>query len=134
MNPILYSAILLSEIINIDYYRTFSPSAFHVAPISTSQMQQGTLPKVVLKLGPYGSLPRGGGSGNVCTERYLSGREARSPVAEKSPSLCFACLVGVAELQRGVGNVFFPFFKIHFNPSHSWKNHNPSSSLQVLQF
>ena len=71
------------------------------------------------EVGPRHCLPRGG-------NHLLR-------IAEESSFLhCFACLVGMGELE----NVFFSFFlkTILFNLSHSWKNHNPPSSLPGLQF
>ena len=81
-------------------------------------------PRVALKCHPDGSPLMGEGLGRRGPGTVCAGRRHLLPVAEESPFLsCFACLVGVGELE----NIFlsFSFKKTHFNPSHSWKNHNP---------
>lgn len=72
----------------------------------------------------------GRGWGGGAQALSAPGREPASPDGRSHPSLhCFACLVGMGELE----NVFL-LKTIHFNLSHSWKNHNPPSSLPGLQF
>lgn len=91
-------------------------------------------PRVVLRCCPDGLLLSGEGlrrwgPGTVCPR---GGNHLLRVAGESSFLHCFACLVGMGELE----NVFLSFFlkTIHFNLSHSWKNHNPPSSLPGLQF
>lgn len=91
-------------------------------------------PRVVLRCCPDGLLLSGEGlrrwgPGTVCPR---GGNHLLRVAGESSFLHCFACLVGMGELE----NVFLSFFlkTIHFNLSHSWKNHNPPSSLPGLRF
>lgn len=68
-----------------------------------------------------GGAGRTTGPGNVYIGRFHVGdRISLLPVAEESFFLhCFACLVGVGELQRRNKNVFFPYLFICFLKSMS---------------
>lgn len=89
--------------------------------------------RVVLRCCPDGLLRSGEGLGRRDPGTVCPG-EGTTFSGWQKPSFfhCFACLVGMGELE----NVFLSFFlkTIHFNLSHSWKNHNPPSSLPGLQF